>query len=353
LINDFTTSSDGKWLVTASRDGGVRAWALEEASAAVLRPPSREAQRCGVSTDALAMACVSKARLQVRAVDPTASKLPAARELTVPAVGRVAPALAVGSGGQHLAWQSNGGGVVRVDGERVAELDVTLKELRLAFAHAEPLLAVAGRAEGGAPWCGLLAPERAPQPLAVEGRVTALAFSHDDGKLALGLADGRLQLVKLPQGTTEGVGRAFSGQAVVAIDIAREGAVAAASKSGRVVVLSTVDSKPVPLTRAAEPVRCLLWARDSRGLVVAAERRVLLEDTETRTALPLFRVAAGIQSCARHAGDDIFAFGARDGTLWQRSLHLQPIWMVKAPDDPLDAAKASVKEWQGLVPQSR
>jgi serine/threonine protein kinase/WD40 repeat protein len=352
-IGDIAASPDGKWLAAASRDGGVRAWPLDEASAAVLRGPSSAAQPCAVSTDALAVACASEDRLRVQAVDPTASKLPGARELTVPAIGQVAPALAVGSGGQHVAWQSRGGTVVRVDGGRVAQLDVTVKDARLAFAHEGPLLAVAGRTSGGRPWCGLLEPDRAPRPLAVQGRVTALAFSHDDGKLALGLADGRLQLVKLPQGKTETVRRAFSGQPVVAIDIAREGAVAAASESGRVVLLPGEDSKPVALTRVTEPVRCVLWARDSRGLVVAADRRVLLADTETGTTFPLVRVAAGIRSCARHAGDDIFTFGARDGALWQRQLRLEPIWMVKAPDDPLDAAQASVKEWQGLVPPAR
>ncbi len=352
-ITDLTASSDGKWLVAASRDGGVRAWPLDEASVAVLQGPSSPGQRCSVSGDALAMACASEGRLRVQAADPASSKLPAARELAVPAVGQVSPALAVGSEGQHVAWQSVDGTMVRVDGDRVVKLDISVKGARLAFAHAEPLLAVAGRGDGGAPWCGLLEPERPPRPLSVPGRVTALAFSPDDGSLALGLVDGRLQLVKLPQGKTDAVGRAFSGKPVVALALAREGAVAAASESGQVVLLSSLKSKPVQLMRSAEPIRCLLWARDSRGLVVAAERRVLLVDTETRTLLPLFRVPEGIQSCARRGGDDIFAFGARDGALWQRRLSLEPIWMVKAPDDPLDAAKASVKEWRGLVPPAR
>jgi WD40 repeat protein len=353
VITDLASSSDGKWLVAAARDGGVRAWPLDEASVAVVRGPASTAQRCSVSTNALAVACTSEDRLRVEAADPGASKLPAARELTVPVTGRLAPVLAVGSGGRVVAWQSPEGALVRVDDNRVAQLGVSVKDARLAFAHAEPLLAVAGRGEGGAPWCGLLEPERAPRPLIAQGRVAALTFSHDDGRLALGLEDGRLQLVKLPEGKTAAVGRAFSGQPVVAIDLAREGAVAAASKSGQVVLLSNLESKPVELMRASEPVRCLLWARDSRGLVVAAERQVFLADTETRTTLPLFRVPAGIQSCARHAGDDIFTFAARDGAVWQRRLSLEPIWMVKAPDDPLDAVTASVKQWQGLVPPAR
>ena len=57
-LGHLAADKDGHWLVASSRDGGVRAWALDVASVGVLRGPAGQGTRCGVASDGSSVACL-------------------------------------------------------------------------------------------------------------------------------------------------------------------------------------------------------------------------------------------------------------------------------------------------------
>lgn len=358
-LGHLAADRDGHWLVASSRDGGVRAWPLDEASVRVVRGPAPAGTRCNAASDGSAVACLDAHALAAeptggdrRAGSTSVDLPPGARP---PAGGKLP--FAIGPRAATAAWELPGGNLARVHGGTASVVHgVPAADLRLAYGRSGSPLALAGDRDGR--HVLLLARTQTEPPgqvSALPAPVTALGFSHDDAHLAVGDGAGAVRLVDVPDASMGAPIVVARGQAIKAVALSQDGAtLAVATPSGQVRIrpLSRKTSRSV--YTAASAVRCLVWTVGGRGLVVGtAGGRVWLVDTAGSRVLTLLAAPSAIDACVRTPGDDRYTFVTADGMVWQRQLDLDPIWMIDKPADALDPDAAALEQWKGLGRSAR
>ena len=358
-LGHLAADRDGHWLVASSRDGGVRAWPLDEASARVVRGPAPAGTRCNAASDGSAVACLDAHAL---AAEPTGGDRRAGATLVdlppgarPPAAGKLP--FAIGPRAAAAAWQLPGGNLARVYGGSASVVHgVPVTDLRLAYGRSGSPLALAGDRDGR--HVLLLARTQTEPPgqvSALPAPVTALGFSHDDAHLAVGDRAGAVRLVDVPDARMGAPIIVAPGQAISAVALSQDGTtLAVATPSGQVLVHPLSGKTSRSVYTAASAVRCLVWSVGGRGLVVGtAGGRVWLVDTAGSRVLSLLAAPSAIDACVRTPGEDRYTFVTADGMVWQRQLELDPIWMIDKPADALDPHAAALDHWKGLGRSAR
>jgi WD40 repeat protein len=348
-IAGIAVDPDGNWLLAGSRDGGVRAFALAESSARVLHGPTVAGERCAAAPDASCVACLAGRKLHVAPTDGGA-----ARDLDVPesAVGAGgALELAVGSRGRAVAFVGAVGSLARLDDAVPSLHDGPATRAVLAFDHRGDNLAVAGADASGRTILRLVGKQGRPgAPLPAQSHaVTALAFTADDTRLAVALEGGEVSIYDTANGTVVDKRRPLEQSTAAGLAFPREGEqLAAYDSEGRVVAATAGSGKTVH--RARSPLGCIVWSVGGRALIAgSSEGAVFVADTETDATVPVFDTAAAVSFCGRSPGGDRFVFVTKDGMIYERELSLEPVWMQRKPEDPLDAKATSVISWKGLL----
>ncbi len=348
-ITDVAVDSDAHWLVAAASDGTIRAYSLDEASARPLPTPDGV---CQAAPDATAVVCLDRAKQHLIITPSPADQRVKPRRVPLPESLAPDPSsrvvLAVGPRAEHLAYTTPRGPLVYIDGDRVSVHDLATADTVLAFSSVQPLLAV-----GGVPGPSLRILDRGrPRPaIRLPAVPTVLAFSADANRVLVGLPQGKLLVLD----ATSGARRrelALGEASLVALAAAEDGQLAAAAVDGAVHAVAPQATESVVIHRSDEPIRCLSWAHEGRGLLIGRQSgRVDLLDVETGQLLALMKVPGAVNSCARSPSEDRVMVSAAGGPAWQRLLDLSPLFMARPPVNPLDRERASVERWRGLDPE--
>jgi WD40 repeat protein len=350
-ITDVAVDEHAEWLVATSRDGGVRAWKLDEASARALPTPGAP---CAAASDATTAVCFdSDLQNLVVAPSPVDQRVER-RNLELPS--SLVPQtlqhleLAIGPRASSAAYVAQGGALVYVQGNRVSVHDVVSHHPVLAFAPSRALLAVGGLA-GKRPLLRIMDEGRPRQAFSVPAQPTALAFSPDAKSLLVGMNGGKLLVLDAMSGKQR---RAIelARAPLVAVAAADDGQIAAADAHGTVYAAAPEMKRGATVFHADAPVSCLRWSQQSRGLVIGEQSgRVSLLDVETGDSLVLMKIAGAVTSCERSPTEDRLLVTSATGSAWQRVLDLSPLFMARPPVNPLDRQLASVPSWRGLDPE--
>lgn len=356
---DLAADHDGHWLVASSRDGGIRAWPLDEASVRVLRGPAPPGTRCRAASDGSAVACLDAHALSVT---PTGGDRRAGALSVDLSPAEVPPAkgalpFAIGPRAATAAWWIPGGNIVRVQNAKAAVVHgAPADHVRIAFGRSGSPMVVTGERDGRPMLLFARTPKETLRPLSGLGAAaSSLAFSHDDAHLVVGGARGAVRLIDVPDARVGPPIQALPGTAISAVALSQDGTtLAVAAPSGQVWVEQLSGKSRRRVFTATSAVSCLAWSTAGRGLVVGtAGGRVWLVDTAGSRSLSVLAQASPLESCVRSPGEDRFTFVTEDGMVWQRDLDLSPIWMADKPADALDPHAAALQRWKGLGQSAR
>ncbi len=223
-------------LVTACEDGALRLWS-QDGAALVLRGPEPwplEALALGPAA-AWALVGTRDGRILRWPLRPDAEPTLLTR------LGAPARALVVGRTGEHalvgagsvLSWLTLG-----ATGTQVRSSDLGRPVAAVAFVdRATSLVAVGGATSLSLHRLAARAPERVRTLVGASAKVTSLSRSYDPNELAVGHADGRVSVWRLPDGE---LARSFltHAAAVTAVGRAPEGQVLTGSEEGALAMWS-------------------------------------------------------------------------------------------------------------------
>jgi serine/threonine protein kinase/WD40 repeat protein len=356
-VTSLDVDARNKWLLVASRDGGVRAYSLDEATSTVTQGPRSPApSACAVSSEGTTVACAASKEISVLPVAGSAGGPKAPRVVPLPD-GTTVSLIAVGPRGEHLAWAA--GGRALLDGKPLSGLlDPSL--LALSATH----LAAAGKPEGaagGALVCQPASGAAPPPPARFDHPVTAVAFSRDGERLFAAIEGGSgagappaavatIEPASCKVLATYPLDKLAIDGGISAISVSDDRAtLALGSRSGKLITIDASGGKEKALGRMRGAVTCLALSQLGRAAIVAsADRRVSVVDGESGVVLGVALATSGIAGCARSPIDDRVSFVAHDGATWVRLLDLSPITMSKAPENPLNPATMPIEAWKGL-----
>lgn len=331
-ITSVEASPDGRFLVTGSRDGGARAYLLDDAGPLVTRAALPEPQTsCAVSVDGAATACASAKAITVAPVAGSVGGPKEPRSLDV----KGATAVAISPRGEHVAAVA--AGALSIDGK--PETSLVPSPVRVAYGPEGTLVvlspsAVEVRPPVGAPWkvdvagASLVA-------FARDGRVFVATPRGDVHALAGGTSAPPIAFAKL-----EGDARVLS--------VSDDGSsIAVGGASGRILV-SRGGAEPKLVLRLRTAPTTLTWSGEGTALLATSvDRHLTAVDVETGAhfwgtvhAVPI--------SAARSPIGDRFSFVAEGGACWVRALDLSPVTATKPPESALGPHAARVAEWRGL-----
>jgi WD40 repeat protein len=337
-VTSLDADPAGRYVVAASRDGGVRAYPFVEAAALVTRASERPAPACGLAADGAAIACFSPAAKEARVTElegGTGGKPPHGV-----AVSGLITGVAASAKGDHVAtWSAEG---LAIDGQITSPPAAA----HLAVWSTEGSLAV-GEKGAVSVWRGNTQASRAALP----AEPTSIAFARG-GTVWVGLANGDVVPVT---GTSVGAALALpkAEGAVRSLAVSDDAtSVAVGSVSGRVVIARPGATEGTVVARLHAPIGCLAWAASGRALVAGADRRLVVLDDTGHTALYVGTAPAPVQACVRSTIDDRFSFVAEGGAAWIRLLDLAPLAGARVPDAALDPKTAQASLWRGLPESS-
>ena len=326
----------GRWLVAATEDGVVRAYALEEAAWRVERGASTHApERCAVAPDGATVACAWPDRVDVEHFDPSGRKS-GRRSFARTDEGAVV-ALSVDGYPGKVSWSTTKN--AWTEGDATAHPPV----LWQAYAGRESKLAVVTQrgSRFSVAW--------GEQEVVSLDRSGVLAVASDASAwLATNEANEVLVIDANGDIATHRFDAAAKQDRIISAAWTDDGETfAVATQLGRLGLGRTKQERIAEVGRLRGGVSCLSFARSGRTLLAASSTGIVAAlDTQSQATLFEHLLPSPVLDCARSAVEDRFAFVSRDGSVRTRWLDLAPLATSELAEAQTE--KPSLDRWAGL-----
>ena len=339
----------GRWLVSVSRDGGARAYALEEALSRVRRGPlDPPPSLCAMSPDGVWVACTGTEGVRLEPVEPDAgagpkgSKKLVAKVVSVPDGTKIS-AMAVARRSGDLYWVA--GGALFRNGERIA----TKASPSMVIAASSSEVVVTLGSSGSRVEVEVIG---SGDKKSVTGALPAsVALSPDGTKLALATAPG-VSEVEVATGiaTAHDFPEGSRGEAITALAWSDDGdSIVAGTRSGRFLTARSGDEALRSIGQTRAPITCISLARSGRAVVATSQDGVIsVLDAHSGEVMGSRELPSAAVHCARSPVEDRFVFVSQDGSLRLRWFDLAPLATSRVPEDARKVTDDAAGAWQGL-----